>query len=108
MARERTSDFASQQLDLFTPAAQPGRAAGDVATSQERQTERRCTGCGRPEQEAPIYVMNELGRFCVDCEAAAFRWPPPERPYAGGGPDHAQPGSNPAVDGQGRPPRRQT
>jgi hypothetical protein len=91
-----------EQLDLFDSESGAGAAA-----SQERR-HGRCSSCGRPEEEAPIYVMNELGRFCVDCEAAAFRWPPPERPHAAGGPDHARPWSNPAVDGQGRPRRRPT
>jgi hypothetical protein len=93
----------SEQLDLFGSDSGAGAAA-----DRERHVARRCSGCGRPEEEAPIYVMNELGRFCVDCEAAAFQWPPPERPYAAGAPDHSQPWSNPAVDGQGRARRRPT
>ncbi len=70
-----------------------------------------CSGCGRDETEAPAYVVNDLGRFCLDCEELAFRWEPEDAgagttprlisssgPNVAGGPDHSKPWRNPAVD----------
>jgi hypothetical protein len=86
------------QLNLFSRPASP-----------------TCTGCGRTEAEAPVYVLNDRGRFCMDCQEEAFRWPPAESagvgtnarpisssrggsPYVAGGPDHSKPWRNPALD----------
>ena len=92
------------QLDLFAHAA--------------RQPEPVCTGCGRTEAEAPAYVINDRGRFCLDCEALAFSWTPTGElevgattrlisssrgagHYFAGGPDHTRPWRNPALDDRG-------
>ncbi len=88
----------SFQLDLFSHAG--------------RKPELTCTGCGRGETEAPAYVINDLGRFCLDCEAIAFNWAPEAASSSGGGgtdfpggPDHSKPWRNPAFDGWAGQPR---
>jgi hypothetical protein len=94
----------SLQLDLFVwPTSWP---------------ERTCVCCCRPDSEAPAFVINDRGRFCIDCRVEAFRWPleqetgvgtsprpasssPGGRPYAAGGPDHGQGWRNPAAPANG-------
>jgi hypothetical protein len=84
------------QLDLFAaPLPEPGPAAVQIPIGPPAG--QGCSGCGRPEEEAPIHVINDRGRFCIDCEAQALAWPGPERPYVAGGPAHARPWSNPAL-----------
>jgi hypothetical protein len=83
------------QLDLF--AAPPADTTSAVEMPARPPASQGCSGCGRPEEEAPVHVINDRGRFCLDCQAQAFEWPEPKRPYAAGGPDHARPWSNPAL-----------